>query len=98
MKALDSVPEAICLIDQATLSIQSANSKFCRAIAPICRFKGLAFLENFVSKEDHARFRGGINRVLELKVVVFNVSALLLYWILCIRVYVNIFYKFSFEY
>jgi hypothetical protein len=66
---MDLVAEAICFVDKATLSVQSANSKFCRAIAPISRFKGLDFLENFVSKEDHERFRVGIARVLELKVL-----------------------------
>ncbi len=69
---MDLVPEAICLVDKATLSVQSANSKFCRAIAPITRFKGLDFLENFVTKEDHERFRVGIDRVLELKVLFAN--------------------------
>ena len=64
----DLVPEAICLIDRATLSVQAANSKFSRAIAPISRFKGLDFLENFVTKEDHERFHVGIKRVLELTV------------------------------
>ncbi len=65
----DLIPEAICFIDKATLSVQSANSKFSKTVAPINRFKGLDFLVNFVSKEDHARFRVGIDRVLELKVI-----------------------------
>jgi hypothetical protein len=65
---MDLVPEAICLIDKATLSVQSANSKFCKTVAPITRFKGIDFLENFISKEDHDRFRVGIDRVLDLKV------------------------------
>ncbi len=75
---LDLVPEAICLLDKSTLSIQSANSKFCTAIAPISRFKGLAFMENFVSKEDHTRFRIGIDRALGLKVL-FNLCSPLLF-------------------
>jgi hypothetical protein len=68
----DLVPEAICFIDKATLSMQHANSKFCKTVAPINKFKGLDFLENFVSKEDHARFHVGIERVLELEVLFRN--------------------------
>ena len=66
--SFDLLPEAICLLDEPTLSIKEANSKFCRTIADVSRFKGLSFLENFVAHEDHARFRVALNRLKESKV------------------------------
>ena len=65
---MDLVPEAICLIDRTDLSIQSANSKFCSTVASLSKFRGLKFLENFISKEDQSRFGVAIDRLIELQV------------------------------
>ena len=57
------VPEAVCIIDKADLSIKEANCKFSCTIAPITKFKGLNFLENFIRKEEHSRFQVALGSV-----------------------------------
>ena len=57
------VPEAVCIVDKVDLSIKRANSKFSCTIAPLSKFKGLNFLENFIGKEEHSRFQVAVTRV-----------------------------------
>lgn len=64
----DIIPEAICLLDVSTCSLQYANAKFCSTVADSSKFKGLPFLENFISREDHSRFEVAIKLVASLRV------------------------------
>ena len=57
------LPEAVCIIDNLDLSMKAANLKFSCTIAPISKFKGLNFLENFIGKEEHSRFQVALARV-----------------------------------
>jgi hypothetical protein len=61
--AFDLVPEAICIVNKDTLAIMHANSMFSSTIAPLSKFKGLNFLEDFVAKEEHSRFQLALNQV-----------------------------------
>jgi hypothetical protein len=59
----DLLPETVCVLEKGSYCIQDANARFSAIIAPLSKFKGLNFLENFIAKEEHARFEVALNRV-----------------------------------
>jgi hypothetical protein len=78
MESLDLVPEAICLIDRDDFTIQHANSRFCCTVAPLSKFRGLDFLQNFISKEDQSRFQEVLRQVIGSQVLSCGETAMMM--------------------
>ena len=51
---IDDLPDAVCILDAETLSVKLSNRRFRQSISSIAT--GLPFLDNFIGKEDSARF------------------------------------------
>jgi hypothetical protein len=60
------LPDAACVLSAETCQVVAANRRFEKAIAPLSKISQLNFVENFVSKEDKARFKLALQRLSEL--------------------------------
>jgi hypothetical protein len=61
MLKIDFLPDAVCTIEPENLKVQTFNKRFKCSVSSIA--SGLPFLDNFIGKEDHARFRVAISKV-----------------------------------
>lgn len=61
MLDLDDFPDAVCILDPNTYTVQDTNRRFLHNISSIAT--GLPFVDNFIGKEDQTRFRVALEQV-----------------------------------
>ena len=59
---MDDLPDAVCVLNSDN-TVKSANHRFVHCVSSIAL--GLPFLDNFIGKEDHERFRSAIQKLSE---------------------------------
>ena len=58
---LDDLPDAVCVVDANSCKVRTSNRRFRHTISSIAT--DLSFLDNFVGKEDMARFETALKSV-----------------------------------
>jgi hypothetical protein len=56
---INDVPDALCMLDQDRV-VMLANRRFQECVSSIS--VGLLFVENFIGRDDHDRFRGVLSK------------------------------------
>jgi hypothetical protein len=61
MLDLDDLPDAVCVLDPKSSAVQDTNRRFLHNISSIAT--GIPFIDNFIGKEDQARFASAIKNL-----------------------------------